>query len=245
MNVYLVKTKDEREYVEPVLEYGQGPTFPVWPMAPVVAETPGRAKSLFIAEFARGLRTGVEADDYVNLRYSTLARNVEREEGVYEDDNSLWALAFRHELRDRDPGRLVNPNFLPHGLVITGDTADQREYEIEHPNCPVVCFWSPYARQMWEEGLDLLGPEKAHTDEGNLSCYVQWEVENAGLDSLDLGDDAPDDGTYVPESQWALDGWRRLPPGRYVIEPWFRQGQGLMPWGEDESEGGLTLVIPS
>lgn len=101
MNVYLVKTKDEREYIEPITDDGRGPSFPTWPMAPVVAETPGRAKSLFLGEFAHGARTtGVEADDYVNLRYSTLARNVDREEGVYPDDADLWALAFQNELEE-------------------------------------------------------------------------------------------------------------------------------------------------
>jgi hypothetical protein len=79
---------------------------------------------------------------------------------------------------------------------------------------------------------------------GRRDCYVEYEVDGVGLDGLDLGADPPDDGTYTPESKWSMDGWRRLPPGRYVIEAWFRHGQGLMPWGEDESEGGLNLVGP-
>lgn len=135
-----------------------------------------------------------------------------------------------------------DPNMLPHVLVITGDTADERDFEIEHPDCPLVCHWSPYSREMWEEGVCTLGPEKEHTNEGARSCYVQFEAEHNGLDGLDLGDDAPDDGTYTPESQWSMDGWRRLPPGRYIIEAWFHRGQGVMPWGVDESEGGINLV---
>jgi hypothetical protein len=92
VNVYLVKTKDEREYVEPIMDDGTGPSFTCWPMAPVVAETPGRAKSLFLAEFAQGSRTGVYSDDFPNLRVKTLARDVDLPVGVREDDDELWAL---------------------------------------------------------------------------------------------------------------------------------------------------------
>lgn len=147
-------------------------------------------------------------------------------------------------LNPRPPRHGPDPNMQRHVLVITGDTAAERDFEIEHPDCPIVCHWSPYSREMWEKGVRTLGPEKEHTNEGERSCFVQYEVGNIGLDGLDLGDDPPDDGTYVPASQWSIDGWRRLPPGRYIIEPWFHQGRGLMPWGEDESEGGLNLLGP-
>ena len=91
-NVYLVKTKDQRTYTEPIMDDGSGPSFYCWPMAPVVAETPGKAKKLFLDAFAQGARTGVETDDYPNLRVTTLAKGVERPVGVYADDDELWKL---------------------------------------------------------------------------------------------------------------------------------------------------------
>lgn len=99
MNAYLVKTKDEREYVEPVMDDGSGPRFPVWPMAPVVADGPGRAKSLFLGKYAHnGSRTGVYSDDFTNLRVSTLQKNVDLEEGVHDDEGPLWDLIFQREI---------------------------------------------------------------------------------------------------------------------------------------------------
>ena len=91
MNAYLVKTKDERTYVEPLLDDGSGPIFACWPMAPVVAESPAKAKTLFLGEF-KGRSSGVETDDYLNLRVTTLVKRVDLPEGVYADDHSLWAL---------------------------------------------------------------------------------------------------------------------------------------------------------
>ena len=52
-NVYLVKTSDERTYVEPVMDDGSGPSWSYWPMAPVVAESPGKAKTLFLRAFTQ------------------------------------------------------------------------------------------------------------------------------------------------------------------------------------------------
>jgi len=141
-----------------------------------------------------------------------------------------------------------NPRMQPHVLVITGTTADEREYEIEHPDCcPIVCYWTPHMRETVEREKSI-AKTKGHIgfgwDDGNghRDCYVQYEIDNCGLDTLNLGEDPPDDGTYTPPSQWSTDDWRRLPPGRYIIEAWFHQGRGLMEWGEDESEGGLTFV---
>jgi hypothetical protein len=86
----MVRTKDERTYVEPILDDGSGPTLDCWPMAPVVAETPAQAKALFLREFAPRLNTGVETDDYPNLRVRTLVKNVDLPPGVRADDPSLW-----------------------------------------------------------------------------------------------------------------------------------------------------------
>lgn len=151
-------------------------------------------------------------------------------------------------LNPHPPHNGPNPRMQPHVLVITGGTADEREYEIEHPDCcPVVCCWTPHMHVVVEREKRIAkaqGIAGSRWDDGSgyRDCYVQYEVESVGLDSLNLGEDAPDDGTYTPLTQWSMDDWRRLPSGRYVIEPWHRQGRGLMPWGEDESEGGLTFI---
>ena len=92
LNAYLVKTKQMRYYTIPILDDGSGPQEPCWPMSPVVAESPAQAKKFFLDEFAGSRNAGVEYDDWVNLRVSTLAKNVSLPAGVREDDNSLWAL---------------------------------------------------------------------------------------------------------------------------------------------------------
>lgn len=90
LNAYMVRTKDERTYVEPILDDGSGPSLTCWPMAPVVAESPAQAKALFLSEFSQGLNSGVERDDYPNLRVRTLLKNVDLPRGVRADDLSLW-----------------------------------------------------------------------------------------------------------------------------------------------------------
>ena len=99
---YLVKTKDAREYVESIMDDGTGPSFECWPMAPVVAESPGQAKSLFLAKFSRG-NTGVYSDDFPNLRVKRIAKHVDLPVGVYADDEKLWALAFNDAIASKEP----------------------------------------------------------------------------------------------------------------------------------------------
>lgn len=91
LSAYLVKTKEARTYVEPILDDGTGPLMDCWPMAPVVAESPAAAKALFLREYG-GHRSGVETDDYPNLRVSTLAKNVDLPRGVRDEDEALWWL---------------------------------------------------------------------------------------------------------------------------------------------------------
>src|SRR4029078_11492462 len=76
MNRYLVRTKDERTYVEPVLDYGEGPTLECWPMAIHVAESYGQAKSDFLWKQKQRLDSGVYSDNYLNLRCSLLDHDV-------------------------------------------------------------------------------------------------------------------------------------------------------------------------
>lgn len=93
MNAYLVQTRDEREYFEPITDDGQGPSFPYLPIAPVVAETPAQAKRLFLEEFARRPNSGVYHDDWNELRVRVLAKGVSYTAGVHERENALWKIA--------------------------------------------------------------------------------------------------------------------------------------------------------
>lgn len=109
MNAYVVKTRDRREYVEPIPGfYGDGPRFPIWPMSPVVAETPAQAKQLFLIEFAHSRsNSGVETDDWTELRVRLLAKDVPVAAGIYEFDEDLW---FRiHEIEQHDGKRCDCP----------------------------------------------------------------------------------------------------------------------------------------
>ena len=91
MNIYLVKTKDIRSYKEVILDDGSGPEWDIWPMAPVAAETRGRAKSLFLKKYGfNRLHSGVETDDYPNLRTRLLFKDVNVPEGIYEDTDEYW-----------------------------------------------------------------------------------------------------------------------------------------------------------
>lgn len=92
MNAYVVRTRDVRTVVEPIHDDGSGPSYDFLPIAPVVAGTRGRAKVLFLDEFSNRSRTGVESDDYLELRARLLAKNVDRAEGVCDDDDELWML---------------------------------------------------------------------------------------------------------------------------------------------------------
>lgn len=99
MNAYVVRTKDRRDYVEPVMDDGSGPSFEYQPIAPVVAETAGQAKNLFLREFAhRHGRNGVETDDYPNLRVRLLERDYDAPAGVVEESAHLWMRI--HEVED-------------------------------------------------------------------------------------------------------------------------------------------------
>ncbi len=98
MNAYTVKTSEMRAYTEPVMDDGSGPRILCWPMSPVVAETPGQAKKLFLDEFSHQPRSGVETDDWTSLRVRLLYRDVPLPRGVREDDHALWARI--HEIED-------------------------------------------------------------------------------------------------------------------------------------------------
>lgn len=145
----------------------------------------------------------------------------------------------------RELPREHNPRLQPHVLVIHDVGDGEKEFEIEHPEtCPRVCLWSPTM-------AELVVQEKRREESSgipmiafdSLDCLVEYEVSNAGLDSLDLGADPPDDGTYQPASPWAMDRWRQLPPGRYLIEAWY-QGGGWAGADWQDPDGGLALIGP-
>lgn len=100
MNAYVVRTKDERSYTEPILEDGSGPQIPYLPISPVVAESAGRAKSLFLREFSHRVASGVYDDDWPDLRCRLLRKDVDLPAGVRENDDDLWGRI--HELEDHD-----------------------------------------------------------------------------------------------------------------------------------------------
>lgn len=85
-----------REYVEPILDDGTGPIFPYLPIAPVLAETPGQAKRMFLDEFANRGSSGVYGDDWTSLRVRLLAKDITLvpwvKPGVHEEADALWAL---------------------------------------------------------------------------------------------------------------------------------------------------------
>ena len=98
MNVYMVRTRDEREWTDPITDDGRGPSFPYLPIAPVVAETPAQAKRMFLDEFATRSSTGVYHDDWNELRVRLLVRDTDLQPGLHEGVAALW---FRyHEVVD-------------------------------------------------------------------------------------------------------------------------------------------------
>jgi hypothetical protein len=96
VNAYVVRTKDERTYTEPVMDDGSGPQIPYWPIAPVVAATPAQAKRAFLDEFSRRPRSGVYTDDWTALRVRLLQKDVVLPPGLHEEDGPLWLRV--HEL---------------------------------------------------------------------------------------------------------------------------------------------------
>ena len=90
MNAYVVRTKDRREYTEPIMDDGSGPRTPYLPIAPVIAETPAQAKRLFLDHFSRDPHSGVYSDDWPRLLVRLLRKNVDNEPGLREDDDELW-----------------------------------------------------------------------------------------------------------------------------------------------------------
>jgi hypothetical protein len=96
--------------------------------------------------------------------------------------------------------------------------------EIEHPDgCPRLCAWWPGASVVAGCWAD---PEM-------YGCYVEYELQGCGLDSIE----GEVDGISVS----GPGGWRKLRPGRYILEPWFEPAYST-PNGWVEPSGGLSLV---
>lgn len=132
-----------------------------------------------------------------------------------------------------------------HVLVVSGDSPEEREYEIEHPGCPEICDWGPTMGEMtmretiaalyvdddWAEDFDRDGRLV-----GRRNCYVQYEVENVGLETLE--------GPLLPEAtadyRWS-ERWRLLAPGRYEIRGWYTP-QGWAGSEPIEADGGIELL---
>lgn len=101
----------------------------------------------------------------------------------------------------------------PHVLVIEDVGDGEKEFRILHlPTCKWEVykhFHGPWCSEPCERKWDF-----------HRHCLIQWEVENVGLDSLEInsvdGDDHID-YLYVPASQWEPD-WHKLKPGRYIVK---------------------------
>lgn len=136
----------------------------------------------------------------------------------------------------------------PHVLTISGDTPEDREYEVDHPEaCPLVCYWWPDARLSVAAGTYdyTFGPptwDSARVFDGVPECYVRHEIENVGLDCLD-GELLYEFPPHPEEGQWGIERWRRLPPGRYLLEGWWHDGYGTGELGgQGDADGGLALL---
>lgn len=129
----------------------------------------------------------------------------------------------------------------PHVLVVVDP--DSGDWEIEHPEtCPLVCDWWPGA-----DKANRVFPVERHT------CYVAFEIAHNGLDSLTVVSHRERDGDgwrdvapvdlNDPESPFEAE-WRRLRPGRYLIEGWWTP-QGWAGTEPVDADGGLTLIGPT
>lgn len=143
---------------------------------------------------------------------------------------------------------------LPHVLVIAGGDGE-KEWEVEHPvSCPLVCDWSPWLSDYWagdpqHSDFAFVGGPSLEGDPGHHACYVEYEVVYNGLDSLDIHSPPDDvdfgpylDPDHVRSSEYEAE-WRRLRPGRYLIEGWYHNGVGCGDYGgQGDPDGGLTLL---
>lgn len=148
--------------------------------------------------------------------------------GVYLDGTPcpLCLLATRTTARaELVPGpRWSPPIETPHVLVLGDRYDDGRDWEVEHPpDCGRACPWWPEACTGLRGGF-----------EGTPTCYVEWEIDGAGLDSL---------SGEVYGIQVESDGWRSLPDGRYLLEGWYTP-QGWAGSEPIDADGGLILVGP-
>lgn len=168
------------------------------------------------------------------------------------DHQPVGPAAVRYAVRAKGP----DPNLLPHVLIITEPEPGEKEYEVEHnEGCPVACSWHPtlYGHK-WHDPF-VSGEEVTYPypDEGQYTCYVQYELDANGIDSLGVVSHRESDGeggwrdvaphadpNYVPATQFEPE-WKRLRPGRYVIEGWFTPPG----WAGSEpvdADGGLTII---
>lgn len=131
-----------------------------------------------------------------------------------------------------------DPRRQTHVLVVEGDTPEERSWEIEHSRCcPRVCRWWPGAREQvaMDDGMfDGLPP--LAMDEHD--CLVEWELINAGLDSMS----GEVDGVYYDGMPLGPHlGWRAMPPGRYLVEGFYEPG-GWAGAEPVDPGGGIILL---
>ncbi len=139
----------------------------------------------------------------------------------------------------------------PHILTVL-DAGDEKDYELAHDGCGHACAWWPgraddlaLVPDDLPAGWDFEAEQNAYeATHGHPTCYVAWEVGNAGLDSLDIHAVSEDTGGAhlddTPVGRFGLDEWRRLRPGRYVVVGWYHPGVST-PNGPAEPDGGIYI----
>lgn len=136
------------------------------------------------------------------------------------------------------------PTGLTHALIITGSTPDEREWEVKHPpECPIACdvFWNLYGETIPSfDGETCVYP---YPMDGHRTCYVEFEVDYSGIDSLDVYSLKGDAHLEGPKPKWGIDEWKMLRPGRYELEGWYHSGEGMGEYGgQGDPDGGLNLL---
>jgi hypothetical protein len=154
----------------------------------------------------------------------------------------------------RKPGG-YDPRFQEHVLVIRalGDGLEPAtEWEVEHPeDCPLKCFWWPGANDYLLELDSRPEPERTGARglvaAGEHDCYVSYELDNIGLDTLGLSlvDDQDESAIVNPAHASASEFeafWHSLLPGRYAVEGWYEPSRSMGPYGDSDPDGGLILT---
>lgn len=123
----------------------------------------------------------------------------------------------------------------PHLLVIE-DVEGERKWRVRHPP---TCPWDA-----WKARAGTF-PFEEEDQDGRLAfhrvCYVQFELDHNGLDSLEIHSIGPDYDLHLDPDVKLREfepDWCRLRPGRYRVQAWYDPPSAPL----YEGEGGLYLL---